>query len=299
MHIVVLSLERVRPLAAVSTPGQRWHHLIEPVAQVIRELGHSVTFRDITEPYLPADAAILHPDLTVVPPFARRLAARYPVCLNAATHDISKRATSRNVLTRDGDWTGPVIVKSDLNCSGLSERGLNMGARRAGLAPPFPAMPPIRALTEYRVFTSLAAVPATVWDNPYWVVEAFRPERRPDGLHVVRIWYFAGDWETTRLIVSPHPVVKGPGSRYEGPCEVPADIRAERVRLGFDYGKFDFGIAGDGPALYDANRTPAYVARVKEAYGPMIPGIAAGLLGAIAARQAGANTASGQSAAPG
>ena len=37
---------------------------------------------------------------------------------------------------------------------------------------------------------------------------------------------------------------------------MPDEIRAERQRLGFDYGKFDFAIGPEGPVLYDANRTP-------------------------------------------
>jgi hypothetical protein len=37
---------------------------------------------------------------------------------------------------------------------------------------------------------------------------------------------------------------------------VPDEIRAERERMGFDYGKFDF-VVNDGKAvLFDANRTP-------------------------------------------
>ena len=299
MHIAILSLERVRPLAAFTGRGQRWHHLIEPAAEALRAMGHRVTFHDITAPFLPADAAILHPDMTVVPPFALRLADRYPVCLNRAAHDISKRATSRNVLARGTGWTGPVIVKSDLNCGGLSERGLNIGARRAGLKPPFAEVPRVDVKSDYKVYDSAAAVPDAIWDDPFWVVEAFRPEVRPDGSHVVRVWYFAGEWEVTRVLSAQGRIVKGADTRHEGPCEVPDAIRAERARLGFDYGKFDFALAADGPVLFDANRTPAYLPRLAAAYEPMIPGIAAGLLGAIERHHAGVSTASGQSSAPG
>jgi hypothetical protein len=41
------------------------------------------------------------------------------------------------------------------------------------------------------------------------------------------------------------------------PVPVPDELRAERQRLGFDYGKFDFVVRDDRPILFDANRTPS------------------------------------------
>src|SRR5262245_35758307 len=68
-----------------------------------------------------ADLAILHVDLTVTPPEYLELGARYPRCLNLAVTDISKRRISRNLVTRDDDYDGPVMVKTDRNYGGRPE----------------------------------------------------------------------------------------------------------------------------------------------------------------------------------
>ena len=37
---------------------------------------------------------------------------------------------------------------------------------------------------------------------------------------------------------------------------VPEELRQTRRQLGFDYGKFDYGVVNGEVVLYDANRTP-------------------------------------------
>ena len=48
------------------------------------------------------------------------------------------------------------------------------------------------------------------------------------------------------------------------PVEVPEEIRAQRRRLGFDFGKFDYVKSGGRFVLLDANRTPGMPARLLE-----------------------------------
>ena len=50
--------------------------------------------------------------------------------------------------------------------------------------------------------------------------------------------------------------------KYE-PAEVPPELRAERERLGFDFGKFDFVMHDGEPILLDANRTPGIAAAIR------------------------------------
>lgn len=278
MRIVILSLEADPPLAmAPDLRNRPWRYQIDVIAEALREIGHDVRFRDVADPFEPADAALLHIDLTVIPPEAMDLAARYPVCLNRATRDIAKRKVSRNVLSRETDWPGEVIVKSDLNCAGLAEANLNHSARRKGLPLPYPAVP---GKAVYRVLPSAGAVPPLVWDHPALVVEAFRPERQgPD--YALRCWNFAGPYDRCNRYLSPDPVVKGAGMRIDGPCEVPEALHAERARLGFDYGKFDFAVIGDDVVLYDANRTPSYLWSRPELMKHEAPAMARGLLAAI------------------
>jgi hypothetical protein len=116
-------------------------------------------------------------------------------------------------------------------------------------------------LDDYPIFDSPAAVPHGVWQNPNLVVEKFLPDRNADGDYLLRMWIFLGDREICYQGVSREPVVKGRNMlrrEFLDPADLPASLRETRRRLGFDYGKFDFGMANGAVALYDVNRTPAF-----------------------------------------
>jgi hypothetical protein len=53
------------------------------------------------------------------------------------------------------------------------------------------------------------------------------------------------------------PLVKGKTALRVGPlsAQVPPEIRTVRERLGFDFGKFDYGMVDGRACLYDVNRT--------------------------------------------
>lgn len=214
-----------------------------------RRAGLRWFFTDPGQRFRPADAAILHVDQSLVDQPFLDLAARYPVAVNGRASDIRKRAVSRNLIRPDSDWSGPVLVKSDLNCGGWPEYVV---AKRAGAAP---APPP----PEYDLYDRPDLVPPAVWQDPSRVVERYLPERR-DGMNVLRIWSFLGDYERCSWYTSPETIVKGRNIINFGPAEVPEVLREERRRLGIDYGKFDFAIGPEGPVLYDANKTPGYLA---------------------------------------
>jgi hypothetical protein len=121
------------------------------------------------------------------------------------------------------------------------------------------------------VFDSLAAVPVGVWRNPNLVVEKFLPERNEDGEYLLRIWVFLGDSEIYYQGVSRDPVVKGANTirrEFLDPADLPPSLRETRKRLGFDYGKFDFGLVDGEVVLYDVNRTPGFPRTADES--PMI-----------------------------
>ncbi|OYW58409.1 MAG: hypothetical protein B7Z31_07800 [Rhodobacterales bacterium 12-65-15] len=206
-------------------------------------------FTDPDQAFRPADAAILHVDQSLIAQPFLDLAARYPVAVNGRVSDIRKRAVSRNLLHPASDWPGPVLVKSDLNCAGGPE---NFLARKSG----GPALPPV----DYRIFDHLSQVPDAVWSDPAQVVERYLPEQR-DGLNVLRIWSFFGEYERCNWYTSTRRIVKSSNFIGHGPAEVPEVLRAERRRLGFDFGKFDFALGPDGPVLYDANKTPGYLGK--------------------------------------
>lgn len=207
-------------------------------------------FTDPGQRFRAADAAWVHVDQSLIPQAYLDLAARYPMTINGGVADIRKRHVSRNLVDRDSDWQGPVLVKSDLNCNGGPEAFLaGKLASRGGKPAPGEPRP------GYQLFDTLSSMPDTVWQDPTRVVEKYLPEKRGEN-NVLRVWSFLGDYERCNWYSSPEVIVKGRNIVEFGPCPVPDELRAERKRLGFDYGKFDFAIGPEGPVLYDSNRTP-------------------------------------------
>lgn len=235
-------------------------------------MGLSVQVVTERDAYAAADVALLHVDLSVIPEACERMAQRYPRVINGSVLDIRKRRVSRQLVTRGSPGGGPVIVKTDRNHCGwpeleyraqrssgarLLDRTVGRSASRAWLAR-VEAMRPwrwTRLLPDYPVYPDAAAVPNGVWRNRELVVERFVCERSGQD-YVCRHWLFFGDTEICRRTVSPDAMVKlgGPPTRLHEP--VPEALRAIRRELGFDYGKFDFGIVDGHVVLYDTNRTP-------------------------------------------
>ncbi len=52
-----------------------------------------------------------------------------------------------------------------------------------------------------------------------------------------------------------------------------------RRKLGFDFGKFDYGIVAGRVVLYDANRTPMFGSMRREDYWPRVQLLAEGIRG--------------------
>ena len=78
---------------------------------------HVVVVTD-EDTFVPADVALLHVDLSVVPDSCRRLAERYPLVLNGRVLDIRKRRFSQLLVDRHDSYSGKVIVKTDSNYGG-------------------------------------------------------------------------------------------------------------------------------------------------------------------------------------
>jgi hypothetical protein len=228
----------------------------------------------------PADLAILHIDLTVVPQDYIVLGARYPRTLNGRAVDISKRRVSENLLSEEDDYDGPVIVKSDLNHGGVSERQLRGAARgRLGRA--------LHQLLErnrggtggrgYRIFERREQVPRRLWRDRRLVIEPLYLER-VGRLYAMNQWFFLGDVDIVSPLLAPTPLVAmaSVAERLPLHSEVPEALRRRRAELGFDYGKFDYIVHEGRPRLLDANRTPHL-----DSDSPLIPRIQA-ICGALA-----------------
>jgi len=237
-------------------------------------MGFRVVVVASPDEFVPADAALLHVDLSVVPEPYLRLVERYPRVFNGTVRDIRRHTFSRLAVGREGPDPGPVIVKTNRNCGGLREFRLGLVESPVGSALRridrgdlvSRALSRVEArrswrrrrvlpVGSYRVYSRRDLVPAGVWENPNLVVERFVAERDGDD-YCCRHWLFFGDREVHRRAVSPSPVVKVTARLESISDPVPEELRAIRERLGFDYGKFDYGLVDGEVVLYDANRTP-------------------------------------------
>jgi hypothetical protein len=238
-----------------------------------------------------AELVVNHVDLTVTPAPYRQLLARYPRAINDQLVDISKSRISPNLVTRDSDHRGMVIVKSNANAGGA--RDLMLGAKtsfagrvrwkRARMNRSRHADDPSAARYfargEYPIYDSPADVPTGVWKNPALVVEKFQTERDANGHFVLRAWSFLGDAEFTVRTVSPEPVAKGARliERAVQPAGPPEEVRAFRAAFHADYGRIDYAIVDGTAVVYDLNRTPTTTPTARETYRDELTRLACGI----------------------
>ena len=233
-------------------------YLLFDVLQHLQKIGH--TIRIVRGPNAPpGDAAFYHVDSTVAPREYVEIADRYPLAINFRTGDISKRKISRLLLGKGDSWAGPAIVKADLNNRGIIEDLHNRRAANAGRPVPHPGVIPSG---KYVVLGSLTDVDEDVWSDPTLVVEKFVAEPDEQGF-ALRTWVFMGPRERCTRFVTADRISKAADVLKYEPVEVPEQLRAERERLGFDFGKFDFVMHEGGPVLLDANRTPGIAQAIR------------------------------------
>jgi hypothetical protein len=257
--LIILTHEYDTFLIQEPQPGQVTSpYLLFDVVQLLHRMGHRV--RVVRGPNAPpGDAALYHVDTTIAPPEYVALASHYPRTINFRTGDISKRNISRLLLAPGDSWDGPVIVKADFNNRAIIEDYHNDLAARAGRPLPHPG---ISKGKDYRVLDSLSEVEDDVWSDPAQVVEKFVAEPDEDGF-AMRTWVFMGSRERCTRFVTPDRISKAAGVVKLEPAEVPEQLRLERERLGFDFGKFDFVIHEGEAMLLDANRTPGVAQTIR------------------------------------
>lgn len=237
-----------RRIAIICHEKQRndpMNYVINHYALTWREDGHDTIFLFGPSVYVPADIAIMHVDLTVVPDAYLALGARYPICLNGSVRDIRKSTYSELRIPRGVVYDGRVIVKSELNYSGAPERALGVREK---------APEALSSSRDYRIYNGTHAVPESVWEDPDVIVERFVPEVE-DGHYVMRAMLFFGDRATCTKLVSPHAIVRGTSQiRTETVAPHPEMVRI-RLEMGFDFGKLDYVLDNGRPILLDANKT--------------------------------------------
>jgi hypothetical protein len=147
-------------------------------------------------------------------------------------------------VTRESDHGGRVIVKSNYNYAGVPERLLGV----PGAPDEFPGQ------TDYRVYESIAAVPAHLLEDERVIVERFMPEYE-DGRYHVRTLDLVGDSHTSLRLASDHHVVTDATYAGDEEVEPPPELFEIRSRLGVDYGKLDYVVHDGELTLLDVNKT--------------------------------------------
>lgn len=237
------------------------NYYIYVMAEVWRKQGHRIHVRCLADSPGAADLSILHVDLSTIPADLVAPHLAHGRVINGRALDITKRVVSRLICSSDGDYRGPVLIKTNLNHGGDPEQSLldrsklNQFVDRLRRKLPWWLSRDIRE-GRYPVLRSVESVPDWVWQSNDYVVERFVPERDGD-YYVTRSWDFFGDKEYVTIRWSRSYYVKGDTMvRLEMSDFVPEEIRRRRSELGFDFGKFDFVIHEGEPLLLDANRTP-------------------------------------------
>jgi len=240
-------------------------YIIHQLAEIWAQMGHEVIYLFGTRRYVPADVLIVHVNMSVVPRRYIAFADRYPRVINRHVNDIRKRRVSRNLVTDPGTWSGPVIVKSDLNYGGTPERRF----ARWRFEDRWPLLGRIRTLPErflhrnryvfrdpgdYLIFESAAEVPNQLFADPGVVVEKFLPELEA-GRYCTRSYQVLGKrWICTRFI-SHNPIVKASSSERSEQVTPPPEIEHWCHAHGLEYGKIDYVMHGGEPVILDVNKT--------------------------------------------
>jgi hypothetical protein len=210
-----------------------------------------------------ADVCVLHHDISRLDTDAIPVAPAGKHVVNGRVLDISKRTYSTLLLNQGDAWSGPVILKSNLNHYGAPEtRALNritlarVRRRLADISWRGAQSLPSRS---YPILQSIEDVPAWVWGSPELLVEKFLPERTRGGMYGVRGWVFCGDRGYAYRVEAKEPIVKPRSAARITYLKTPPDaLMQRRKELYFDYGKFDY-VEHDGEAiLLDANKTPTF-----------------------------------------
>jgi len=228
-------------------------YAISILADIWRQDGLEVFFVWGVKKFIPADLAILHVDLSIVPDEYIEFARRYPIVLNGRVKDIRKSSFSQNILARDDVYDGKVIVKSDLNCAGSSERkldgqGISSAIKR--YTRPFS----FKKSIDYKVFDCISDVPSSCFNNRYFLVEKFLPEKK-NGRYFIRCYYFLGERGYCIRLAAKYPIVNSRTYEHLELIDPHPEILKLCERLQFDYGKFDYVIHDNRVILLDINKT--------------------------------------------
>jgi hypothetical protein len=241
----------------------RSQYLVGLLANLWRKEGHEVKFLSGVDCFWPADVALLHVDLSVVPGIYLDFARRYPFVINRRVLDIRKSTVSRNLVGPDSGYEGRVIVKTDLNAGGYPEKifrdppppkpPLVRRAWRKGKRVLWPQKYASSFNKPYRVYDSIRHIPVEVLGRPGRVVEKFRPEEE-DGLFFIRRCNVLGDRAVSHRMGYRDPIGEGVAPLFEW-LENSPQVLDKAKDFGLDFGAVDYTVHDGHAVIIDINKT--------------------------------------------
>ena len=242
---------------------------IQFLSSVWQEDGHKVTYLFGTRQKVNADLCFVHVDLSVVPDEYLDYAGSFPVSVNGTLKSILKSDISDNLLTESDNYPGKVIVKSDENYAGWPEMIIQRNPFDFAAVKVSRFLNPTTARftssLEYRIYDRITQVPRAVFEDPYFVVEKFRPEFQDD-LYVVNLYSFLGDSHQFFRETSTAPIAKIDSIVSTDTAEFDQRLVDYRRSLNIDYGKIDYCYDNGELVVFDINKT---VGMGQEKYQPL------------------------------
>jgi len=215
-----------------------------------------------------ADLAFLHVDATEIPAEYRALAQSYPRHVNATIASIARRTFSQNLVRRNDDYDGPVMLKTDFNRGGIPDLVLYRRKVKTSWNPVEHLVWRYRRSIAWRlrrlpndtyaVYDNKALAPPWAWRDRRFVLEKFRPQF--DGeYYYVNFWNFFGDRDIVMTFRQKDPVVRPDldEANLEIHDRVPEVLRPVREDMGLTFGKFDYLLHDGEVVLVDVTLTPS------------------------------------------
>ncbi len=241
------------------------YYAIKYLAEIWQKRGINTIFVFGTKRFVPADLAILHVDLSVVPDEYIEFAQMYPIVLNGMVKDIRKSIFCDHILYPGDNYEGKVIVKSNLNYAGIPERRIQDSPLHGVIRPLWRRAARLKYLgnlerpyfdspNDYLILESARQVPGDWFKRKDIVIEKFLPEL-DHGYYLTRSYYFLGDRNQCVLWRSTDPIVKRSSATNMELVDGHQEIELLRKKFHFDYGKFDYVLHENVPILLDINKT--------------------------------------------
>jgi len=240
--------------------GSAREYSIQSLLPYVEEAGLKVRVLDRLADDDRAPAALMHVDLTEVPQAYRQIGDLYQRTINGRALSIHRHLYSTLRLEAGDSHPGPVVVKTVLNSRGRPElrwRQYRNGWTRMAHALRKMVTPDYkeRLCPPYRVYASIAEVPAEVWRDERLMVEKFAFASLDLPIVKHRYMFLLGAEVNMRQVYNDVLCAGAKIVSNEVGGAVPDEVRAVREKLNLDFGAIDYFVVDGKGIVVDANKT--------------------------------------------